>query len=131
MTVFADTSYFVGLLHPADQYHARAVALAGSVRSLITTQYVLVEVASSFARAVDRGRFLALLTLLESDPRARIIAADDELFRAGVDLYRQRPDKDWSLTDCISLVVMQREGMTDALTADRHFEQAGFVALLK
>jgi predicted nucleic acid-binding protein len=50
---------------------------------------------------------------------------------AGVDLYRRRPDKAWSLTDCISFVVMQREGITEALTGDQHFEQAGFVALLK
>jgi hypothetical protein len=53
------------------------------------------------------------------------------LFDARVALYGERMDKDWPLTDCISFVVMQREGITDALTGDRHFEQAGFVPLLK
>jgi len=60
-----------------------------------------------------------------------VVPASTELVKAGLDHYRRRPDKDWSLTDCISFVVMQREGITEALTADHHFEQAGFVALLK
>jgi hypothetical protein len=56
--------------------------------------------------------------------------SSNELFAAGVELYATRPDKEWSLTDCISFVVMEREGLTDALTGDRHFEQAGFKVLL-
>jgi predicted nucleic acid-binding protein len=131
MTRFADTAYFLGFMHPADQYHVRAVAVSTSIRSLVTTQYVLLEAASSFARAPDRRRFLDLLDWLASDPRVRVITADGELFGAGVDLFRCRPDKDWSLTDCISFVVMRRDGITEALTADHHFEQAGFVAPLK
>jgi uncharacterized protein len=128
---FADTGYFVAILNPRDQYHDRAKAYVGAGRSLVTTQFVLAEVAATFARAADRQRFLDLLDALESDPDATIVPASDELFTAGVELYRQRPDKDWSLTDCISFVVMQREQITEALTADHHFEQAGFVALLK
>jgi predicted nucleic acid-binding protein len=131
MTCFADSVYFLGLMHPADQYHARAVAAAATVQSLVTTQFVLAEVASSFARAADRWRFLSLLDVLTSDPRARIVATDNALFGAGVDLFRRRPDKDWSLIDCISFIVMKNEGISEALTADRHFEQAGFVVLLK
>ena len=61
----------------------------------------------------------------------KIVFVDEPLFHAGLELYLARPDKDWSLTDCISFVVMEREGITDALTGDKHFEQAGFVALLK
>jgi hypothetical protein len=56
--------------------------------------------------------------------------SSNELFAAGVELYATRPDKEWSLTDCISFVVMEREGLTDALTGDRHFEQSGFKVLL-
>ena len=56
--------------------------------------------------------------------------ATSELFERGLALYNARPDKEWSLTDCISFVVMADEGLTDALTGDRHFEQAGFTALL-
>jgi hypothetical protein len=60
-----------------------------------------------------------------------MIPATQELFDRGVALYESRPDKEWSLTDCISFVVMADHGITEALTGDRHFEQAGFVALLK
>ena len=60
-----------------------------------------------------------------------IVPTTDQLWQEGFDLYQRRLDKEWSLTDCISFVVMQREGITDALTGDKHFEQAGFTALLK
>jgi uncharacterized protein len=68
---------------------------------------------------------------LEADQSVTIVPASDDLFRRGVDLYRQRPDKDWPLTDCLSFVVMNDHGATEALTGDHHFEQAGFQALLK
>ena len=68
---------------------------------------------------------------LRSESDAKIIAPEPGLFDQGCQLYFSRPDKEWSLTDCISFVVMQREGLTDALTGDRHFEQAGFHALLR
>jgi predicted nucleic acid-binding protein len=60
-----------------------------------------------------------------------IFPATEQLLQEGIDFYAQRPDKEWSLTDCISFVVMTREQITDALTGDRHFEQAGFNAVLK
>ena len=66
-----------------------------------------------------------------ASPFIRIIPADEELFQAGFDYFEARPDKGWSLTDCISFVVMEREQLTEALTGDHHFEQAGFTALLK
>ena len=65
------------------------------------------------------------------NPQVKLIPPDVALFDAGVQLFANRPDKEWSLTDCISFVVMQQEGITQALTADHHFEQAGFQALLK
>ena len=64
-------------------------------------------------------------------PDMTIIPADRTTLQQGFDLYQQRPDKEWSLTDCISFVIMKREGITEALTGDHHFEQAGFIALLK
>ena len=65
------------------------------------------------------------------DPRTTVFPASQDLFDAGVSLYSRRQDKDWSLTDCISFAVMQQQGLTDALTADHHFEQAGFTLLMK
>jgi predicted nucleic acid-binding protein len=68
---------------------------------------------------------------MRSDPSVKIIPSDSGLFAAGLKLYEARPDKEGSLADCISFVVMQREGLTDALTGDQHFTQAGFRALLR
>ena len=80
----------------------------------------------------DRASFLGVLdAALRTNPAAEIVPADDELFEAEVDLYARRPDKEWSLTDCISFVVMAHRGIVEALTGDHHFEQAGFRALLR
>ena len=77
-----------------------------------------------------RTLFLELEREIRLDEQSSVIPASRALQDRGLELYRQRPDKDWSLTDCISFVVMQDHDITDALTADRHFEQAGFVPLL-
>jgi hypothetical protein len=74
---------------------------------------------------------LELLQVLRAAPRVVLVPATEELFQAGIGLYGSRSDKDWSLTDCISFVLMQRRGIQMALTGDRHFEQAGFTALLR
>lgn len=68
---------------------------------------------------------------MRNDPDVTVIRVNADLFDAGLQLFADRLDKYWSLTDCISFVVMLREGITDALTGDHHFEQAGFRALLK
>jgi uncharacterized protein len=128
---FADTSYWLALVLTTDAYHQRALAANGRLASVVTTRFVLAELGAALARVALRHMFLAIMDQIEADPAIRVVAVDDALFRDGVEQFRQRPDKDWSLTDCISFVVMQREGIRDALTADHHFEQAGFVALLK
>lgn len=97
----------------------------------VTTTWVLTEVADAMAGISQRGRFVAFLKLLRGERTVAIVPASSELFDLGMQLYTQRPDKDWSLTDCISFVVMKQHGLTEALTADRHFEQAGFKALLR
>lgn len=131
-TVFADAFYFVGLVNRADQHHARVVAAARQLRDeLVTTEWVLAELADALAESASRRLVPPFIRALEQDPKVRIIRADGGLFRRGLKLYEQRPDKEWSLTDCISFVVMGDENLREALTADQHFEQAGFVALLK
>jgi predicted nucleic acid-binding protein len=132
MPLFADSSYYVALLLRSDQSHARAVRLTGELDPpVITTAWVLTEVANTLSASRLRAGFLSLLDDLQSDNEVVIVGPEAETFAQGIELYRNRPDKDWSLTDCISFVVMNREGITEALTADRHFEQAGFKALLK
>lgn len=129
--VFADTSYWIALALTTDQIHPRAIEIGAQVRSIVTTNLVLAELGAAFARSQQRHLFLAIADQARSDAAIRTITIDEPLFRGSIELFRNRPDKDWSLTDCTSFVVMQREGITEALTADRHFEQAGFVALLK
>jgi predicted nucleic acid-binding protein len=128
---FADTYYYLALLNPRDAAHSRAVtASQGLSGRLITTHWVLTEVADAFAAPDDRDKFLALLTALQVDPSVLVVPADQPLFDRGVDFYRRRPDKDWPLTDCLSFVVMQDNRIQDALTGDLHFKQAGFNTLL-
>jgi len=98
---------------------------------MVTTDWVLTEVVDALAAPANRALAVALLDSLQHDPHTIIIPAEHGLFEAGLDLFRGRPDKEWTLTDCISFVVMQRHQLTEALTADHHFEQAGFSILLK
>ena len=97
---------------------------------LVTTEFVLVELADALCQPQQRDEVLALYNVVETDPAFRLVRASSELILRGRKLYGERPDKDWPLTDCISFVVMQDQGLSEALTADHHFEQAGFKALL-
>ncbi len=129
--VFADSFYFVALLSEDDSAHEQADAASRDFEGrLVTTAWVLTEVANSLSPRPRRGRFLALLDRLRRNPRVVILPPTEEMFERGVELYAERPDKDWSFTDCISFVVMRDMSITEALTGDRHFEQAGFKALL-
>lgn len=129
-TVFADAFFYVALLNVPDQHHARVVRYASSADDYsVTTRWVLAEVANALGKWPGREKVGAFLADLEKDPDVCIVGESDELYRRGLELYRERRDKRWSLTDCISFVVMEREGLREALTGDQHFEQAGFVAL--
>lgn len=128
--VFADTFFYQALLDARDPAHATALAHSKSRRAIITTEFVLLELGNACARAEDHADYLALLAGIRASPRTRIVPLDSGLWQRGLDLFAARPDKNWSLTDCISFVVMTDEGLTEALTGDGHFEQAGFKALL-
>lgn len=131
--VFLDTFYFFALGNRHDSAHAKALAFSQSYSGqLITTDFVLVEFADGCA-GTARHRLAAVQTVgrLSDNPKVTIVPCTRQLLQEGLDLYERRPDKCWSVTDCISFVVMQKEGILEALTGDHHFEQAGFVALLK
>lgn len=130
-TVFADSFYFFALLNPRDRAHSRAWEFSGTYDGLmVSTAWIFTELGDGLSVPRDRAVFTRLLERFEADPLCRLVPASQELFAAGVDLFGSRPDKAWSLTDCISFVVMQREGLSDAITGDHHFTQAGFKALL-
>lgn len=131
-SVFLDTAHILALLNPRDAWHDRAVAVSQvSPERLVTTDAVLIEVADALSQPQHRPWALQAIDDLRADPNVTCVAVDAELFARGLELYRKRNDKSWSLTDCISFVVMEMQRLTDALTADLHFEQAGFRALLR
>jgi predicted nucleic acid-binding protein len=131
-TLFADTFYFVALLSRADEAHAKAVAYTQQFQGrMLTTAWVLTEIADGLKTQRARERFAAFYERLRLRDDVTIVPCSQELFENGMALFRGRLDKEWSLTDCISFVVMERENVTQALTGDHHFEQAGFTALLK
>ena len=134
-TLFADSGYWIALLYPRDQVHARANAVAAGLGTvaIVTTQMALVEVLNHLSRQGERFRNLAaqLFQDLESNPNVEIIPQTEEQFRAAVERFAARSDQRWSLTDCASFLVMEGRGITEALAYDRDFEQAGFVALLR
>lgn len=129
--VFADTAYYLALLNVHDELHGRAVAFTpGFNDRLLTTTWVLTEVADALCRPAFRATVVEFIVALQGDPQVTIVPAGQELFNRGFDLFSRRADKEWSLTDCISCVIMQERGLTDALTSDHHFEQMGFRILL-
>jgi predicted nucleic acid-binding protein len=127
-TLFADSWYYIALLDRGNTDHDRVVAfLKGRRARIVTTAWVLTEVAAHFSRSQSRRLFVQLVDLLAEDTETTVLPLDHTLYELGIEMYRNRPDKDWSLVDCISFVVMGRQALTDALTGDHHFEQAGFL----
>ena len=92
---------------------------------------MLTEVVDAFSQAANRSTVIALLDALEEDTNVTIVPLEQRGWEKGIQLFRERGDKDWSLTDCISFSVMDEMGIREALTADAHFEQAGFTALFR
>ena len=132
--VFADTFFWVALTNPADPHYrdavARAEALAGV--EITTTDEVLSEFLTFFAADERlRNRAARSVSALLREGNVRVFPQSRESFLSGLELYRARPDKGYSLADCISMQAMRREGLTDVLTNDRHFEQEGFQALFR
>ncbi len=130
MQVFADTFYFIALLNANDTAHDRVAQRSEQQeRELVTTRWVLAEVADALNAPVWRESVVILFDRLARQSDVLIFMESDQLFERGLDLDRWRPDKYWSLTDCISFVVMKQERLREALSHNHHFEQAGFVPL--
>jgi len=132
MTVFVDTFALIAWLNPRDNCHSTMVAyLNGYAGQFLTTEWVLAELTDAFSQPAARSAVVALIQTLRADSNFDIVGYDSEVYRAGFHLFATRPDKAWSLTDCISFTVMSNRGLTDALTSDHHFEQTGFRAMFK
>lgn len=132
-TVFADAGYWIALLNPRDELHKRAETVARQLTPfhLVTTEMVLTEVLNF---ATNRGaRKLAADRVKQwiSDPRVDAVPQTSDQFNAALDRFSSRLDKEWSLTDCASFLLMEDMNIREALAHDHNFEQAGFIALLR
>lgn len=130
--IFVDTLFVVALINQRDQYHQKASELADSLEThpLITTDAVLLEIGNALARNYKDEAVEIIEHFLTSD-EVEIVRLNPELFTQAFKLYKTHQDKAWGLVDCISFVVMKQAGITQALTFDQHFVQAGFQALMR
>lgn len=131
--IFVDTGYLLALAMPGDFLYRRAVIWANAVSEpCLLTDYILWETINALSVPRDRAKGHLILSQIEGTPRSyEMVHASRELFFAGMTLHRARPDKTWSLTDCISFHLMGQRSIRSALAFDHHFEQAGFQALLR
>jgi hypothetical protein len=129
---FVDTSFVVALVNKNDQHHLGALEIASEFerRSLITTDAVLLEIGNALARNFRAASIQVIDDFLTSS-EIQIVNLYPDLFQRAFSLYRAHLDKTWGLIDCVSFVVMRDADVLDSLTADKHFEQAGFRALLR
>jgi predicted nucleic acid-binding protein len=134
-TVFADSGFWIALLNPRDALHREADQLCSQFTSalVVTSEMVLTEVMNHFSESGDhlRRAASALVEGLCESPRCEVVPQTSDQFRNAARLYGQRHDKQWSLTDCSSILIMRAHDIGDALTYDKHFAQAGFTALLR
>ncbi len=131
--IFADTSYWIGLVNPRDQIHQKVIKITQQIFSvrLVTTEMVLGELLNSFSDSPFRRTVAGMVLKLRNDRNLRIVPQTSEQFESALRRYKQSADKSWSLTDCASFEVMEAEQMQAALTHDQHFAQAGFETLLR
>lgn len=135
--VFADTSGWGNLIDPTEPFHAAAANVYRTARrqshKIATTNFVIAETVALLTSPlhIARPTIIAFIEGLKTSPFVEVVHVDTSLDDEAWQLLRSRPDKEWSLVDCASFVVMTRRGMLEALTSDHHFEQAGFVRLLK
>jgi predicted nucleic acid-binding protein len=127
-----DTAFIQAFLDKHDSYYRQAVAFEPRVRSareVWVTEAVLIEVANALS-GINRIGAAEFISSCYRTPNMRVVTVDTPLLTHALDVYQSRQDKTWSLTDCISFVVMEQQGISQAVTTDRHFTQAGFQALL-
>jgi uncharacterized protein len=133
--VFGDALYWVAVSNPHDQWHERAREVTQSLGAcrIVTTEEVLTEFLNFLASRGDylREKAVATVRRIEANQDVEVVAQSHETFQAGLTLYESRRDKEYSLTDCISMQTMRERGLTEVLTHDHHFEQEGFRALLR
>jgi predicted nucleic acid-binding protein len=128
--IFVDTSFILALINERDQYHDQAENLSHKFENspLITTNAILLEIGNAMAKDF-REEAVAIIKVLRSSQRVEVIEVGERLFAKGLEFYEKYSDKTWGLVDCISFIVMQENKVTEALTFDGDFSQAGFIVV--
>lgn len=128
--IFVDTSFVLALINERDQYHHQAESLSHKFENslLMTTDAVLLEIGNAMAKDF-REEAIAIIKVLRSSQRVEVFEINERLFEKGLEAYKKYRDKTWRLVDCISFVAMQENGITEALTFDGDFSQAGFTVV--
>lgn len=133
--VFVDTAAWLALVNKSDTLHLQSKKVRDGLQKqktgLLTTDYVLVELANALSRIPFRETAVNLINSILSANDIEIVEIDRDIYQEAWNLYSSRMDKEWGLTDCTSFVAMSRRNIIEAFTSDRHFEQAGFIILLK
>jgi predicted nucleic acid-binding protein len=135
--LFCDTSGWGHLVDPAQAHHSLATSLYRTAREnktrVVTTNYIITELVALFTSPlrIPRPTTIAFIESVKSSPHVEIVHIDQTLDIRSWELLANRQDKDWSLVDCASFVVMRERGIEGALTTDHNFEQAGFIRLLR
>ena len=130
--IFADTFYWVALINKKDNWHQRVIEVTSTLKNveIVTTDEVLIEVLNFLSAIVPlRRRTVQFIDDIMQNTHIKVIPQNRESFLEGFNLYRRRLDKEYSLTDCISMTVMQRLKINEVLTHDNHFKQEGFIIL--
>ncbi len=134
-TFFVDTGYWVAIVNPADQLYQKARLITKQLApfKIVTSEMIFNELLNTFSK---QGTFLKqvaikLVNQSYNNPNLEIIAQNTDLFKQSLKLYEQRLDQNWSHTDCSSFIIMKQKGILEALAYDKHFEQAGFIPLLR
>lgn len=136
-SLFIDTSGWGNLFDASQPYHFQATEIYLSAKAknqkIITTNYVIIELVSLLISPLrlPRGKIIELIRGLKTSAYLKIIHIDASLDDQAWQFFQRHQDKDWSLVDCASFVIMNQLSISEALTTDHHFEQAGFVRLLK
>ena len=133
--IFADAGYWIALFNPRDVLHVKGLTVARAMqgRPIVTSQMVLTEFLNYYASLGQsfRQQAVRVVRSLQQATEVEIVPKTDEQFLAALTFYSQRPDKEWSLVDCASFLIMQERNLREALAHDEHFQQAGFVPLLR
>lgn len=133
--VFLDTAYAIALSSKTDQFHNKAILLAGQLREqqirIVTTRAIMMEIGNAFSKQRFRSIAIKLLQSMDNNQDIEIIPFSEHLYQQAFNLYCQRNDKQWGLIDCVSFTVMKDRNILESLTNDDHFRQAGFIPLMQ